>query len=152
MEQPETKVGDPCQELGITCLILASRRHAYLDIREKGPAYFEKAPAVFGNIGERGLFLEILKQFGCLPITTDSHFGEYIPWTSSIVDHQGILEFYRRNNENMRSNYEEALRRIATGTPEAENWRVVPVIEGILTNSGHTELAVNLPNAGFIEY
>ena len=129
-----------------------SGRDAYPDIREKGPAYFAKAPAVFGNIGERGLFLEILKQFGCLPITTDSHFGEYIPWASSVVDHHGILEFYRRYKEEMRSNHEEALRRIATGTPEAEYWRVVPIIEGILTNSGHTELAVNLPNAGFVEY
>lgn len=129
-----------------------SGRDAYPDIREKGPAYFAKAPAVFGNIGERSLFLEVLKQFGCLPITTDSHFGEYIPWAASVVDHRGILEFYRRYKEEMRSNHEEALRRIASGTPKSEYWRVVPVIEGILTDSGHAELAVNLPNAGLIDY
>ncbi|MDR3475712.1 MAG: hypothetical protein P4M09_29040 [Devosia sp.] len=129
-----------------------SGQDAYPDIRAKAPAYFAKAPAVFGYVGERGLFLEILKRFGQLPITTDSHFGEYIPWASSVVDHRGILEFYRSYKDAMRSNHEEALRRIATGTPVEEYWRVVPIIEGILTDSHHDELAVNVPNDGLIDY
>jgi alpha-galactosidase len=127
-------------------------KDAYADIRAKAPAYFATAPAVFGYIGERALFQEILRHFGCLPITTDSHFGEYIPWAASAVDHRGILEFYSSYKSAMRSNQDEALRRIATGTPEAEYWRVVPIIEGILTDSHHEELAVNLPNDGYIAY
>lgn len=52
-----------------------SGKDAYPDIKEKGPAYFAKAPAVFGYVGERGLFQEILKRFGSLPVTTDSHLA-----------------------------------------------------------------------------
>jgi Alpha-galactosidases/6-phospho-beta-glucosidases, family 4 of glycosyl hydrolases len=33
----------------------------------------------------------------------------------------------------------------------SEYWRVVPIIEGIVTGSGHEELAVNIRNEGFIE-
>ncbi|MGR6429674.1 family 4 glycosyl hydrolase [Rhizobium sp. PAMB 3174] len=129
-----------------------SGKDAYPDIRAKAPAYFATAPAVFGYIGERGLFQEILRRFGHLPITTDSHFGEYIAWAASAVDHRGILEFYSSYKAAMRSNHEEALRRIADGTPEEEYWRVVPIIEGILNDSHHYELAVNVPNDGFIDY
>ena len=43
---------------------------------------------------ERGLFKVILEKFGYLPITTDSHFGEYIQWAHDAVDHSGILDFY----------------------------------------------------------
>ncbi len=129
-----------------------SGKDAYPDIRAKAPAYFAKAPAVFGYVGERALFQEILQRFGYLPITTDSHFGEYISWAASVVDHRGIMEFYSSYKKEMRSNQDEALRRVANGTPVEEYWRVVPIIEGILTDSHHEELAVNLPNDGFIEY
>lgn len=129
-----------------------SGKDAYPDIRAKAPAYFAKAPAVFGYVGERALFQEILQRFGYLPITTDSHFGEYISWAASVVDHRGIMEFYSSYKKEMRSNQDEALRRVANGTPVEEYWRVVPIIEGILTDSHHEELAVNLPNDGLIEY
>lgn len=129
-----------------------SGKDAYPDIRAKAPAYFAKAPAVFGYVGERALFQEILQRFGYLPITTDSHFGEYISWAASVVDHRGIMEFYSSYKKEMRSNHDEALRRVECGTPVEEYWRVVPIIEGILTDSHHEELAVNLPNDGFIEY
>jgi alpha-galactosidase len=125
---------------------------AYPDIRERGPAYFERAPACFGNIGERGLFLEILNRFGYLPITTDSHFGEYIHWAYDVADHSGILEFYDRYKKSMLAPQDPPLTRLENGTSEKEYWRVVPIIEGILTDSHHEELAVNIPNDGFIEY
>ena len=128
-----------------------SGKDAYPEIREKGPAYFAKAPAVFGNIGERKLFLEILRRFGHLPITTDSHFGEYIHWASSVADHDGILEFYWRYKKSTLGNLDKAPELIATGTPAAEYWRVIPIIEGILTDSGQTELAVNVVNDGLID-
>ena len=43
---------------------------------------------------ERGVFFELYKLYGFLPITTDSHLGEYISWAYSIADHEGILDFY----------------------------------------------------------
>ncbi len=128
-----------------------SGKDAYPDIREKGPAYFEKAPAYFGNIGERGLFLEILDRFGYLPTTTDSHLGEYIHWAYDVADHHGILAFYDKYKKSTSAPQDPPLTRIARGTTEKEYWRVVPIIEGILTDSQHEELAVNLPNDGLIE-
>ncbi len=113
---------------------------AYLDVREKAPAYFEGWP-------ERGLFMEILKRFGYLPITTDSHFGEYIQWAHEVVDHKGILDFYATYKAWCLEQVPDS--RIE-GTPEEEYWRVVPIMEGILMDSHHEELAVNLPNDGLI--
>lgn len=125
---------------------------AYPNIREKGPAYFAQAQAYYDNIGERGLFLEILNRFGYLPITTDSHFGEYIHWAYDVVDHNGILEFYDRYKKAMLTPQNAPLTRLANGTSEREYWRVVPIIAGILTDSHHEELAVNIPNDDFIKY
>jgi len=126
-------------------------KDAYPDIREKAPAYFTKAPSTFGYVGERKLFQEILKRFDYLPITTDSHFGEYIQWAQSAVDHRGIMEFYNSYKSEMSSNRDDALGRVAKGTPVEEYWRVVPIIEGIITNDGHFEMSVNIPNDGFIK-
>ena len=98
------------------------------------------------------MFLEILNRFGYLPITTDSHFGEYIHWAYDVVDHNGILEFYDKYKKSMLAPQDLPLTRLANGTPEKEYWRIVPIIEGILTDSHHEELAVNVPNDGFIEY
>lgn len=126
---------------------------AYALIREKGPAYFRKAPAYFGNLGERDLFLEILERYGHLPITTDSHFGEYIHWAYDVADHNGILEFYDRYKKSMLAPQQPPLTRLKSGTDEKEYWRVIPIIEGILNDSHHEELAVNIPNEdGLIEY
>ncbi len=138
---------------------------AYPDIRAKAPAYFENMPGLsdvvkyFKETGhwpkpgekvekgpekwpERGLFKVILEKFGYLPITTDSHFGEYIQWAYEVVDHKGILDFFRF--------YKEWL---AHETPKIElklKERIVPIIEGIVTDSGYEEAAVNIPNDGLI--
>jgi hypothetical protein len=34
---------------------------------------------------ERGLFREILKHFGYLPVTTDRYFGEHIHWAKELL-------------------------------------------------------------------
>lgn len=127
-------------------------KDAYPIIREKAPEYFAKAPAAMGYVGERGLFQVILKRFGYLPITTDSHFGEYIPWASSAVDHKGILEFYHAYKNEMHTSRKDARQRVEEGMPAAEYWRVSQIIEAIVTDSGASELALNVPNDGFIDY
>jgi len=92
---------------------------------------------------DRHLFREIFRTFHLLPITTDSHLGEYVQWAHSSVDHKGILDFY-------------ALYRtmLSLSDPEISlnlEERVVPIMEGIITGSGYEESAVNIPNDGYIE-
>jgi len=140
----------------------------YPQIRTKAPAYFDSLPGLGDSIKqlkktgswpgsdsnlavdparviwpERGLYRIILEQFGCLPITTDSHFGEYIHWAHDAVDHKGILDFYNI--------YKQFLSKVRPEIELTLSERVVPIIEGILTNSGYEEAAVNLPNQGLIE-
>jgi alpha-galactosidase len=117
-------------------------RDAYQDIRGKAMEYYASLP-------ERGLFREFVRVYGYLPNTTDSHFGEYISWAQSVADHQGILDFYNHYRHECTKPIDE-FRRLKVGTLASEYWRVVPVIEGTITNSGHEELAVNIRNAGLI--
>jgi alpha-galactosidase len=91
---------------------------------------------------ERRVFKVMLEKFGVMPITSDSHFGEYIQWAYDVADHRGILDFYRF--------YKEYL---ATVQPQIElrlEERIIPIIEGILTDAGYVEEAVNVPNKGLI--
>ncbi|MBN1138867.1 MAG: alpha-glucosidase [Anaerolineae bacterium] len=164
----------------LECTYKDTGEDAYPAIREKAPAYFEDLPtmrqvitllrqarerhgeeweqavhdegAVQRELGtietahkwaERGLFKVILEKFGYLPITTDSHFGEYIQWAYDAVDHAGILDFYIF--------YKGFLSQVEPRKIELRlTERVIPIIEGILTDSGYEEAAVNVPNKGAI--
>lgn len=161
----------------LECTYRDSGRDAYPDIRAKAPAYFASLPslretaeqwqreqetALEGEKAardetagkqvvnerhpwpERGLFEQLLNRFGYLPITTDSHIGEYIQWAYDAVDHEGILDFYRFYKMWTQMKKPE-MGKIETGE------RVIPMIEGILTDSGQQEEAANLPNAGYID-
>lgn len=149
-----------------------SGQDAYGDIREKAPGYFKDTPASgdffahavnsgefiategVRNIdrssikatrewSERRLIKYVLKHFDLLPITSDSHFGEYLGWAHEVSDHQGIIEFYRY--------YQMYL---INFTPEIDltvRERLIPIIEGIINDRGHLEAAANIPNRGFIK-
>lgn len=143
-----------------------SGKDAYPDIRAKAPAFFAAMPSMdavhkyFKETGqwpdkaedyaaleteawpERRVFKVILEKFGLLPITSDSHFGEYIQWAWDVTDHKGILDFYRF--------YKEYLARVEPKIELRLGERVVPIIEGILTDAGYIEEAVNIPNNGAI--
>lgn len=137
---------------------------AYPDVRRKAPAYFESARTVTETLAElkgsgsvppthrkwpdRGLFKEILERFGYLPITDDSHFGEYVHWAYQVADHQGIHDFYTWYKN---WSAEKVSETIIEGTDETEGWSVVSIMEGIVTDSQHEELAVNIPNDGLID-
>ncbi|NCN05034.1 MAG: alpha-glucosidase [Spirochaetales bacterium] len=92
---------------------------------------------------DRKLFKFVMENYNLLPITVDSHFGEYLSWAWEVADHQGIVDFYD-------------FYRIALGQenrPEISlevHERVVAIMEGIVTNSGYLESAVNIPNNGYI--
>ncbi len=100
-----------------------------------GPSRFEWA--------DRKLVKFMLENYGLLPITTDSHFGEYLGWANDVVDHRGILDFYDLYKVMLG---QEARREIVLKVSE----RVVPIIEGIVGDLGYEEEAVNLPNGGLI--
>jgi alpha-galactosidase len=143
-----------------------SGRDAYPDIRAKAPAFFGAMPSLateykyFKETGkwpetpedfvaveaeawpERRVFQVILEKFGVMPITSDSHFGEYIPWAYDVTDHKGILDFYRF--------YKMYLAQLQPKIELRLSERIIPIIEGILTDSGYEEEAVNIPNQGLI--
>jgi len=139
---------------------------AYPDILAKAPEFFGNMPSLntmfkyFKETGqwpqkpedfahveteywpERLVFKVILEKFGLMPITSDSHFGEYINWAYDITEHKGILDFYMF--------YKQYL---SSAQPKIElqlSEQVIPIIEGIVTDSGYEEAAVNIPNNGLI--
>ena len=144
-----------------------SGRDAYPDVLDRAPDYFEKVPD-FGSLmkklfereagevssepnqdsdiihpwSERGAFRVLLEKFQCLPITTDSHIGEYLQWGQEVADHRAVNEFY--------TYYKKWTLR---GDPEIRSTRserVVKIIEAILTGNGYEEAAVNVPNKGLL--
>lgn len=148
-----------------------SGKDAYDDVRARAEGYFGKQPGYSEILtasretgkavdtegwmdidlshikdvrpwSDRWLFKAILDNFGMLPITYDSHFGEYIQWAHDCSDHRGILDFY--------TYYRNYLGRI-TPTIKAElHERVVPIMDGIVSGVAYEEAAVNIPNDGFI--
>lgn len=142
-----------------------SGKDAYPDVRAKAPAYFASLPGILDEPAlekdpnhkveqnrkmwaERALFQYFLETFGYLPITTDSHFGEYIQWAHEVVDHKAILDFYQTYQVWCAQQVEDS--RIQ-GTGAGEGWSVVPIIESIVTGAPRQELAVNVPNDGLID-
>ncbi|HZK19575.1 MAG TPA: alpha-glucosidase [Treponemataceae bacterium] len=93
---------------------------------------------------DRKLVKFMLKNYQLLPITTDSHFGEYLGWAYDVVDHRGILDFYDVYKIMM---MQETRHHINLKTSE----RVIPIIDGILSDASFEEGAVNIINEGLIE-
>jgi alpha-galactosidase len=145
-----------------------SGQDAYPDLMARAPGYFERLPDLrmlveqmresgagstpgaepalreeAGAWAERGLFRVIMEKFGLFPITTDSHFGEYIQWAYDVVDHKGILDFFHF--------YKQWCRVDEAKLGKPTEWeRVIPIMEEILTDAGAEEWAVNLINDGLI--
>jgi alpha-galactosidase len=101
---------------------------------------------------ERGIFRGLFKTYGYLPITTDSHLGEYIQWAYSIADHDAILDFYDSYKEKCLAFYDSKTSYDHYFDPKNPDTheRVIPIIEGILGDSGYEEPAINIPNNGYI--
>jgi alpha-galactosidase len=125
-------------------------KDAYPEIREKAPDYLAKGR-------ELGVAREILRIYGYLPTTTDSHFGEYVQWAwevANLKDVRAFYEIYKADTLQSQRN----LKSIVDGKRPTRMWlnpsgeRPIPIIEGIMKDSKHTELAVNVPNEeGIIE-
>jgi alpha-galactosidase len=146
----------------VECSLRDSGEDAYPRVREAAPAYFERLPDLgsimkkllgedagsgpgveaSGPWAERGLFRVLLEKFGCLPITTDSHIGEYMQWAHDVADHKAILDFY--------TYYKKWTTRGDPEIKKTRSERLVRIVEGILTGVRYEEAAVNVPNRGLI--
>ena len=148
-------------------------KDAYPDILEKAPAFFKEeigmsdvwdytrrtgiVPSTEGASerwdidtekaarawSDRYLFRSILETYNLLPITTDSHLGEYIAWAQDAADHRGIIDFYEF--------YKLAMTQRSWSEIKLEQKeRIIPIIEGIIQDQGFEEMAVNVMNNGSI--
>jgi len=130
----------------------------YPQLRRRAPEYFRRqrgdAAELLRLLGEplppprdfeeRHLFAWLLESLGYLPITTDSHLGEYLGWAWRLVDHRGIAGFFTA--------YRDYCRRLQPRLelrPSGE--RAVPIIEALVAGRQLDERAVNLPNHGLID-
>ena len=113
---------------------------------ETGEKYYKGHSGNKSNYewADRRLVQLMLKNYQLLPITVDSHFGEYLGWAWDVVDHRGIVDFYDYYKALLS---QKTLSEFKVETSE----RVIPIIEGIITDSGYEEEAVNVPNNGLIE-
>jgi alpha-galactosidase len=101
-----------------------------------------------------GLTLYILENFGFLPYTNDSHYGEYIGWAKEVVNMQGIRSFYNLYRFFVNYSGTQIRKKIKRNNGhklvKPDHERAIPIIEGILSDSNYHELSVNLPNKGII--
>jgi alpha-galactosidase len=151
----------------VTASFRDSGKDAYPEILEKAPDYFESVPdrgSVMKRLltseagqtleddaqwradlrpwAERGAFRVLLEKFHCLPITTDSHIGEYLQWAPEAADHQAILDFY--------TYYKKWTLRGDPKIKATRSERLVKIIEAMLTDERYEEAAINVPNRGLI--
>ena len=132
-------------------------KDAYPIIRKKGPEYFKNYVndhEIWGQRpgAERGVFFELFNRYSYLPITTDSHLGEYIQWAYSVADHEAIKDFYNKYRKHCLTFYdsEDSYRDYFDLTKKPKE-KIVSIIEGIENNLNYEEAAVNLPNKGYIK-
>jgi len=133
-----------------------TQKDGYPIIHKKFKDYYSKLTSEYYPSkpgGERGVFFKLYKLFGYLPITTDSHLGEYIQWAYSVADHEAIMEFYNNYEKRCLTFYDDESHYAEYFNKDDKkmNERIVPILEAILNDSNIEEPAVNLPNNNFID-
>ena len=133
-----------------------TEKDGYPIIRKKFKDYYSKLTSEYYPSkpgGERGVFFELYKIYGYLPITTDSHLGEYIQWAYSVADHEAIMEFYDNYKKRCLTFYdnESHYSEYFNMNDNKMNERIVPILEAILNDTDMEESAVNVPNNNFID-
>lgn len=133
-------------------------KDAYPIIHQKFDEFYSKYQNIYDNYhhskpgGERGVFFEIYKKYGFLPITVDSHLGEYLSWGHSVADHDGINEFYTNYRKkcmsfsDIESEYSKFF-----NLQKRSHERIVAILEAIIDNENSEEAAVNIPNKSHIK-
>ena len=104
--------------------------------------------------GFQPLCRALYKKFGLYPSTDDNHAGEYLAyaWEACLPEDRGF-NWIDRMEVQGRETWEN-INRLIDGKEklnvknELSGERAMRIIEGIIKNSGHIELQVNLPNEG----
>ena len=132
-------------------------KDGYSIIRDKFENYYSQIINQYDDYhkskpgGERGVFFQLYKDYGYVPITTDSHLGEYIQWAHNVADHDAINEFYSNYKKHCLSFHDNTRSISKFFEPDREVYeRVIPIIEAIITDNEYIEAAVNIPNRNFI--
>jgi alpha-galactosidase len=132
------------------CRDKATGEDLYPDLRKKGPAFLYGFDS-YDGFKFIGFFLE---KFGFCPYTTDSHYGEYIPWAWEKADVFAIRRFWEGYEELMNIVYDDLKEKIGRGEGHeavvAQHEPAIPIIEGIITDSNYVEPSVNIPNDDII--
>ncbi|MDA1283697.1 MAG: glycosyl hydrolase family 4 [Proteobacteria bacterium] len=137
-----------------------TQKDAYPIIREKALEYYKNYVIDFEKMNEqltspgaeRGIFLKLLETYNYLPITTDSHLGEYLPWAHSIADHKAILHFYKSYKENCMTVYRsKEMHSFYFDRERKSKERLVELMEAIVEDKQMEEAAVNILNNNFIK-
>ena len=133
-----------------------TEKDGYPIIRKKFKDYYSKLTSEYYPSkpgGERGVFFELYKIYGYLPITTDSHLGEYIQWAYSVADHEAIMEFYDNYKKRCLTFYDDESHysEYFNMSDNKMNERIIPILEAILNDTDLEESAVNVPNNNFID-
>ena len=136
-----------------------TKEDGYPKIRDKFETYYSALVNEHDDYhqskpgGERGVFFELYKTYGYLPITTDSHLGEYLQWGYSVADHDAISHFYNKYKEHCLSFHSDKVSKEHFFDPEDKitRERIIPIIESIIADKNMIEDAVNVPNNGFID-
>ena len=137
-----------------------TQKDAYPMIREKALEYYKNYIIDFEKMNEqstspgaeRGIFLKLFETYNFLPITTDSHLGEYLPWAHSVADHYAILEFYKNYKNNCMTVYRsEEMHGYYFDQKRHSKERLVNLMEAVVEDRNMEEAAVNILNKGFIK-
>jgi alpha-galactosidase len=117
----------------------------YPVIRKRGVPYLKSLENL-----DTDLIAFILENFGYIPYTPDSHFGEYIQWAWEIADISGIRTFWRNYRDYTLGAGKRLKKLIKRGKGgrlvKKDDERAIPIIEGILTDANYLEASVNIPN------
>ena len=106
--------------------------------------------------GFQPLCKAMYRQFGLYPSTDDNHLGEYLAYSWEVTpDEVRGLNWINRCDDEGNQNWERTNRIIQGKEPlnvkgKLSGERAMHIIAGMMSNSNHMELQVNLPNNGQI--
>lgn len=106
--------------------------------------------------GFQPLCRAMYRQFGLYPSTDDNHLGEYLAYSWEVTpDKARGLNWINRCDDEGQANWERINRLITGEEPlnikgKLSGERAMHIIAGLISNTNHLELQVNLPNDGQI--
>ncbi|MCW4050540.1 MAG: alpha-glucosidase/alpha-galactosidase [Candidatus Bathyarchaeota archaeon] len=138
----------------VSCGINHFSWYKELTLKDGSDAYPLLRDAMAEAKGFQPLCRAMYDKFGLYPSTDDNHLGEYLAyaWDVCPPEDRGF-NWIDRMDEHGNRNWEKINRFIEGKEPldikgKLSGERAMHIISGIITNSNHMELQVNLPNEG----